>query len=91
MTTTVALITRIDSWGYYARFCYKNPVDAAIALSTWDGLGYPPGPWIKQKGPIERHHPLLYTLLGPHHAVRNDSPLDVTWEPPVGPQRVEWL
>lgn len=32
------------------RYCYEHKSDAMRALMFWDGLGDPPGPWIKRKG-----------------------------------------
>lgn len=31
------------------RYCYEREHDARHALSSWDGEGDPPGPWIKEK------------------------------------------
>lgn len=46
---TYALIVGIDKTGYRTRFCYSLKTDAVEALAKWDGKGFPPGYWIKQK------------------------------------------
>jgi hypothetical protein len=42
---------RFDGWSYAyrARYCYPSAREAVSALSAWDGLGDPPGEWIKEK------------------------------------------
>lgn len=60
---TYGLCTKLDFCGYYARWCYKHPIEAMLALAEWDGEGDPPGKWIKQKGPVERHNPALYDII----------------------------
>jgi hypothetical protein len=32
------------------RYCFANMYQAITALATWDGVGDPPGKWIKHKG-----------------------------------------
>jgi hypothetical protein len=54
---TTGLCVGLDRSGYRTRFCYKNTRDALAAIVTWDGTGDPPGPWIKEKGPVERTNP----------------------------------
>jgi len=56
---TTGLLVGIDEVGYRTRFCYKYSTDALIALNAWDGVGDPPGNWIKEKGSIERNNPNL--------------------------------
>jgi hypothetical protein len=34
---------------YDARYCYPSGRDAIAALFSWDGIGDPPGEWIKEK------------------------------------------
>ncbi len=34
---------------YNARYCYNTAREACEALETWDGIGDPPGDWIKEK------------------------------------------
>lgn len=34
---------------YRTRYCYKTRTEALVALLQWDGEGFPPGNWIKQK------------------------------------------
>ena len=59
---TYGLCTKVDWEGYGARWCFKDPMDAVRALAEWDGQGDPPGPWIKQKCPIERSNPLTHDI-----------------------------
>lgn len=61
---TVGLCVGIDETSYRTRFCYEGEHWRAAhdALMTWDGLGDPPGPWIKEKGANERRNPA--TLKG---------------------------
>lgn len=47
---TVGLVYGLDDTGYKGRWCYDNVTDALTALITWDGIGDPPGAWIKYKG-----------------------------------------
>ena len=54
---TTGLVVGIDATGFRTRFCYATSFDAAIALLEWDGQGDPPGPWIKEKGRVERSNP----------------------------------
>lgn len=56
MAYTTGLFLGLDSVGYRTRFCYERYSDARDALGTWDGKGFPPGFWIKQK-PEEIHGP----------------------------------
>jgi hypothetical protein len=57
MLFTVGLFVGLDETGYRTRFCYEDAGSAFIALVTWDGRGDPCGPWIKEKGRVERHNP----------------------------------
>jgi hypothetical protein len=50
MMFTVGLFVGLDSGGYRIRYCYKNRIEATLALEAWDGEGDPPGPWLKAKG-----------------------------------------
>jgi len=50
MLFTVGLFVGIDEDSYRTRFCYPDMIHAAGALQWWDGVGDPPGPWIKEKG-----------------------------------------
>tara|TARA_R110000868_G_scaffold217359_3_gene467438 strand:+ start:1819 stop:2088 length:270 start_codon:yes stop_codon:yes gene_type:complete len=54
---TTGLVVGIDEIGYESRYCYLNHVDAVKALEEWDGIGDPPGNWIKQKGAGDRSNP----------------------------------
>lgn len=52
MLTTTGLIVGLHHFGYRTRFCYDGPGqerNAAEALAVWDGAGWPPGYWLKQK------------------------------------------
>jgi len=35
---------------YEGRYCFKTMLDAIESLVQWDGVGDPPGGWIKHKG-----------------------------------------
>jgi len=50
----------LDETGYRTRFCYEDKRTALFALLTWDGRGDPPGPWIKEKGRVERNNPATF-------------------------------
>jgi len=54
---TYGLCVGLDDTGYRTRYCYPTFGDAILALIEWDGHGDPPGPWIKQKGGVERSNP----------------------------------
>jgi hypothetical protein len=47
---TTGLVIGIDEYSYQGRYCYSHPVHAIKALKKWDGVGDPPGDWIKYKG-----------------------------------------
>ncbi len=57
MNFTTGLVVGLDAVGYRTRFCYADWKDAREALVKWDGHGDPPGPWIKEKGRVERNGP----------------------------------
>lgn len=59
MLYTVGLFVGLDEVGYRTRFCYPDLLSARSALEEWDGTGDPPGPWIKEKGQVERSNPRL--------------------------------
>lgn len=59
MIYTWGLFVGLNDCGYRTRFCYPDAVSAAFACVQWDGVGDPPGPWIKQKGGVERPNPKL--------------------------------
>ena len=42
--------------GLRTRFCFEHAHDAEAAFVAWDGIGDPPGNWIKQK-PQDRMNP----------------------------------
>jgi hypothetical protein len=47
---TTAILVDCSYSGYGYRYCYPNHADAVEAFETWDGLGDPPGNWLKRKG-----------------------------------------
>lgn len=47
---TTAIVVGLDSSGYERRYCFEHWNEAADAFAAWDGVGHPPGPWIKCKG-----------------------------------------
>ncbi len=47
---TIGLVYGIDLTGYKGRWCYDSVIGAVNAISNWDGIGDPPGAWIKYKG-----------------------------------------
>lgn len=49
MLYTVGLFVGLDETGYCTRFCFPSWPEAVKALEEWDGTGFPPGFWIKQK------------------------------------------
>lgn len=49
MAFTWALCLGLNRTGYRTRFCYDNEAEAVAALKDWDGEGFLPGYWIKQK------------------------------------------
>jgi hypothetical protein len=53
---TTAIVCGLDQIGYATRFCYHHWLEASEALRSWDGMGDPPGNWIKEK-PGDRHGP----------------------------------
>lgn len=55
---TVGLFVGLDESGYRTRFCFPDRPSAEAALAAWDGAGFPPGFWIKQK-PEDFRNPAL--------------------------------
>lgn len=52
MAYTTGLAVGLDWMGYRTRFCFDGPdqeADARDALAAWNGSGWPPGYWLKQK------------------------------------------
>ena len=53
----IGVLRMIFTWGVClmtihgprTRFCYETEAEAVEAAKTWDGEGWPPGYWIKQK------------------------------------------
>lgn len=60
--TTGLFVIAADGSGWRTRYCYEYSIDAIIACLEWDGVGDPPGPWVKQK-PQERQGPGLEPFL----------------------------
>lgn len=56
MLYTTGLFIVVDEDWWRTRFCYERSADAEAAFAVWDGLGDPPGMWIKQK-PQDRLNP----------------------------------
>lgn len=50
-------IVILDEQGVTHRWCYDKFVSAILAILDWNGIGDPPGSWIKQKLPVERMNP----------------------------------
>lgn len=59
---TIGVVVGLDEFGYERRYCFDNRHDALDALNAWDGVGHPPGPWIKLKG---THNGCRVDLLNP--------------------------
>lgn len=53
---TTGIIVGINRHGWSRRYCYEREYDAREALIQWDGVGDPPGPWVKEK-PSDRLGP----------------------------------
>lgn len=56
--TVMAIMRQLYTWGlvagmtkfsYKTRYCYTSLDDCFLAFAQWNGIGDPPGPWIKQK------------------------------------------
>jgi hypothetical protein len=47
---TIGLVYGCDATGYAGRWCYPSMGTALESFFKWDGVGDPPGPWIKYKG-----------------------------------------
>lgn len=39
------------------RWCFEEGDEALASLRAWEGVGDPPGNWVKQKLPVERMNP----------------------------------
>jgi hypothetical protein len=63
MMFTVGIMVSSSAHGQpITRWCYPGFVESFLALQEWDGVGDPPGDWIKQKGEGgDRHNPNLPT------------------------------
>jgi hypothetical protein len=48
--TTRAIVVGLGELGYELRYCYPTRQEADAALEQWDGIGHPPGNWVKAKG-----------------------------------------
>lgn len=49
---TCAIVTGLDRFGYFGRYCYESRDEALRAHLAWDGLGDPGGNWLKFKSPV---------------------------------------
>lgn len=56
MMYTTGLVVGLTRTSWRTRFCFDQEEDARTALLSWDGTGWPPGYWVKQK-PEEVHGP----------------------------------
>jgi hypothetical protein len=56
MLYTTGVVVGLTQIGYDRRFCYDLEPEAVSALLVWEGVGDPPGPWIKEK-PSDRLGP----------------------------------
>lgn len=54
---TTGLCYGLNEESYEGRYCFESGMDAKEALGKWDGVGDPPGNWIKHKGKIEYSNP----------------------------------
>jgi hypothetical protein len=55
---TVGLHIGLHRDGYRVRYCFESQAQAVESLSLWDGVGDPPGRWIKAKGiGVDRANP----------------------------------
>lgn len=50
MLFTVGIVVGITEDSYVGRYCYPSMEQAVKGLIEWDGVGDPPGEWIKWKG-----------------------------------------
>jgi len=53
---TTSLVVGLNDVGYERRYCYEKSYEAEEMLAAWDGVGDPPGPWVKEK-PSDRLGP----------------------------------
>jgi len=53
MLYTFGLFVDLGRTGYHVHYCYEIYADALEAVMGWDGVGDPPGPWIKVKSTSE--------------------------------------
>lgn len=69
-TTALLLVTdnyktkAVDTYwnGWIRRFCYEERLEALIAGRQWDGVGDPPGKWVKEKSlGVDRLNPTIFT------------------------------
>jgi hypothetical protein len=47
---TTGLVIGMNDVGYKGRYCFSSKEEASQSLKEWDGVGDPPGNWIKYKG-----------------------------------------
>jgi hypothetical protein len=71
---TWGLCVGLDRDGYRTRFCFETREEATNSLNSWDGKGFPPGWWLRQK-PENVNNPLR-TEQEPQHRALLSSPPD---------------
>ncbi|MCF8533867.1 MAG: hypothetical protein K9G48_12745 [Reyranella sp.] len=49
MFTCAVMVSSSEDGNPLTRWCYPTRRDAKAALDAWNGVGAPPGNWIKQK------------------------------------------
>ena len=71
MAVTVGIVCVGDDGIYKYRYCYHRFTEAAAAFLKWNGIGDPPGPWLKLKGHTVQER------LGP--GLLNDGHVHIGW------------
>lgn len=89
MMFTTGLFVGITEITWRTRYCFDTFTDAATALETWDGEGFPPGYWNKQKpegtpnpkgaDPVKK----VVTYFIQHRFVRGELRSDWTSQPSI--------
>jgi hypothetical protein len=59
------------------RYCFSCLTEAKAALSEWDGMGDPPGDWIKHFGDQEYTNPALPAVLNVQHGRIDDTTFNI--------------
>jgi hypothetical protein len=50
---TTGIVVGLTELGLERRYCFARVEDAIASFDKWDGVGHPPGNWIKMKGLYE--------------------------------------